>query len=208
MIRSIINNRYEIVKLLGMGGMGEVYLVKDKLVANIDFALKMIKRDMVEEGDIKNFKKEFDLMTYLKHPNLARVYDFGLDKKSGNYFITMEYISGISLRDLIAKGKLSENLFWKIAISLLRTLEFIHSRNIYHHDIKPGNVMLNYESEGEVSEFAIKLMDFGLADLGGSEKKQTKGTLPYMAPEVLTGHSGKSADIYSFGIICLELLLS
>ena len=81
----IINKRYKIIRKLGEGGMGAVYLVEDILQANQQIALKIIKKEMVNAKLIASFKKEFDVMTRLKHPNLARVYDFGYDKDNGNY---------------------------------------------------------------------------------------------------------------------------
>ncbi|RLD59269.1 MAG: hypothetical protein DRJ01_11550, partial [Bacteroidetes bacterium] len=195
----LIANRYRIIRELGKGGMGIVYLVEDTLKGNRLEALKTIKKKIINENTIESFKKEFEVMARLRHPNLIQVYDFGFDENEDSYYITMEYVEGISLKDILQqKGTISGKKVFDIIISLCRTLEFIHSRGILHRDIKPGNIMLMKDK--------IKLMDFGLADLGKKDKAKTKGTLLYMSPEILKGDIDNKSDIFSLGITCYELI--
>ncbi|MCD4653829.1 sigma 54-interacting transcriptional regulator, partial [bacterium] len=197
--QTLISNRYQITEKLGSGGMGIVYLVKDILKDNRLNALKIIRKDHVDETVLESFRQEFEVMTRLKHPNLAQVYDFGFDKREDSYYITMEYIQGISLKELLRKKRnIPEEIAIDIIIALCRTLAFIHSRKIFHIDIKPGNIMLN--------DAIVKVLDFGLADLEKPEDYKTKGTLLYMAPEVLIGKISRQTDIYAIGLIFYELL--
>ncbi len=208
--KGLIANRYCIIKEIGKGGMGVVYLVEDILKENRLEALKTIKKEIVNESILESFKKEFEVMTRLRHPNLVRVYDFGFDETGDTYYITMKYVDGISLKDLLKQQKkLSEEETLNIIAALCRTLEFIHTRKILHRDIKPGNVMLIGSD--------IKVMDFGLADLGKEREYKTKGTLLYMAPEILqgqvplekkflTGQVDHRADIFASGMTLYELI--
>lgn len=140
-------------------------------------------------------------MTRLKHPNLIGVFDLGFDDSAQTYFITMEYIDGPSLKDILtAQGPFPENQVLSILIDMCRALSFIHSRNIVHRDISPNNIVV---TSGNV----IKLMDFGLADLDRSDKRK-KGTLPYMVPEIFNGHSGPQSDIFVLGMTIYELLVN
>jgi len=135
----LINNRYKIIKKLGEGGMGAVYLAEDKLY-NQKVALKTIRKEIARQEIIDRFKVEFEVMTRLKHPNLAMVYDFGFDGETQNYFITMEYVEGATLRRFETFARLEVIL--DIFVNLLRAIEFIHSRKILHRDIKPENIMI------------------------------------------------------------------
>jgi len=223
----IINKRYRLIEKIGEGGMGNVYLAEDTLIGNRQVALKNIKKELINLTTLKSFKKEFDAMTRLKHPNLAWVYDFGLDKEEDNYYITMEYVNGITLKDLLKQqSKISEEQILNIMIALCRTLEFIHSRKILHRDIKPSNIMLANDRQYIVDNWSeeslpntqhlkpntyIKVLDFGLADLEQADKTEkniAKGTLFYIAPEVLRGKIDHRADIYSAGVTFYELITS
>ncbi|MFC1851188.1 tetratricopeptide repeat protein [candidate division CSSED10-310 bacterium] len=202
--KTVINNRYQILEKLGEGGMGEVLLVADIRLAGKKLALKTIKKDVLNQESLICFKKEFDVMTRLKHPNLARVFDFGYYLAGDTYFITMEYVDGVSLKDLIRERvKIPQEKALKILVALSRTLNFIHSRQILHRDIKPANMMLvgdeDYESQ-------LKIMDFGVADLNMSADHISRGTLLYMAPEVLRHQTSKASDVFAAGISFYELI--
>ncbi len=200
----IIAHRYKIIKQLGKGGMGIVYLVEDILKGNKLEALKIIRKEIVDENALEIFQREFDVMTRLKHPNLAQVYDFGFDQQDDNYFITMEYIDGISLKkQLKLNGKFTQEQTIDIIVALCRTLEFIHTRKVFHNDIKPANIMLQSIRQPDPM---IKVLDFGLSDLGKPENRKTKGTLQYIAPETLFGAITRQADIYAAGVTFYELL--
>jgi len=202
----LIDNRYRKIKTLGEGGMGTVFQVEDIARNNRVFAVKTVKKSFIakdSDNSLQRFKIEYDIMTRLKHPNLARVFDFGQDS-NGDYYILMEFVGGVTLRQLLKqKSKLSLNESLSIIIPLLRALEFIHSRNIIYRDLKPDNVLIEIDNQ-EIK--TVKLLDFGLADLGKAEKK-SKGTIHYMAPEVVAKQNIDSrADIFSLGILFYEML--
>lgn len=194
-----INQRYKVIKKLGEGGMGTVFLVSDQLTSNQQMALKQINKQVLNDNTLNIFKQEFEVMTRLKHPHLVRVFDFSFDISQDIYFITMEYIQGPSLTNLVTKNtRLTSEQVITIFIDICRALSFIHSRNIIHHDINPNNIMINNDG-------MVKLMDFGLAEIGSGDKKR-KGTLAYMAPEIIKGVTGPCLDIFALGITLFELV--
>lgn len=197
--RHIIKKHYRIVKELGQGGIGVVYLAEDILKGNSFFALKMIKQGLLRKfhSSCANIlKNEYEIMTRLKHPNLTQVYDFGEDHD--NYYIVMEYLKGTLLSDYIKNETLNVEKGIDIIIQILRALEYIHSRNIVYRDLKPKNIMLVNGN--------LKMLDFGLSSLSGKTENLVKGTLLYMPPEMLSGKSGQYSDIFSLGIIFCEIL--
>lgn len=197
-MKKIINNRYHIRKELGKGVMGSVYLTEDKLRPGEDIAVKVINSTIVNSENIDIFKNEFEVMTRLHHPNLVSVYDFGKDHSAGNYYLTMQYINGVSLNKYLpSRGTLSGDRIHTFMITLLRVLDFVHSRNIVHRDIKPENIMITDDS--------LILMDFSLADFNRAEQR-VKGTIMYMAPEVIRGTVDHRTDIFALGMIFYQLL--
>lgn len=199
--KKMIINRYSIERKIGQGGMGIVYLVKDSLKDNMIFALKTIRENILKETggiSIKSFKNEYEIMTRLKHPNLTRVYDFGMFED--NYYIIMEYVTGKPLSSYINhQDRLHTEYILNMIVKILRTLEFIHSRNILYRDLKPSNIMLNKEGN-------IKLLDFGLSAFMREDSDNIRGTLFYLSPETLQGKLDYKADIYSLGLVFYELL--
>lgn len=195
----IINNRYKIIKPLGKGGMGAVFLAEDIVADHKLIAVKLIDKKILTNDTLKTFKQEFEVMTRLKHPNLTHVFDFGHDLHSNVYYITMEYIDGSSLHDILKHSRpLPLEKTVSILVDLCRVLSFIHSRKITHRDINPNNIMITKDN-------TVKLMDFGLADLGNGDKKK-KGTLYYMAPEIFQGNTGTSVDIFALGVTFFEMI--
>lgn len=196
----LIANRYKVQEKLGEGGMGTVYLVADILRNLQPRALKIVKRASISPTSIESFKKEFDIMKKLRHPNVIEVYDFGFVQLEGpqnslvdHAFITMEYLPGESLQNrLTREPSLTEQQKLRIMMDICRSLDFIHSRGIIHRDIKPGNIML---SESEQDTFNIKIMDFGLADFESATKVHLKGTLPFLPPEILPSRFNITREI-------------
>lgn len=197
---TIINNRYIVLDMIGQGGMGYVYLVRDTLKGNIEIALKTIKEKISKNHDyLTVFKQEFEIMTRLKHPNLINVYNFGFDDQRVCYYITMEYLKGLTLKHMLTSFlPIEKQNAIDIVVKLCRGLEFIHSRNIVSRDIKPSNISIDKDK--------VKLMDFGISDLGEVDQNKIKGSLLYIAPEILLGEADHRIDIYSLGIVFLQML--
>lgn len=195
-----INNRYHCIKLLGTGGMGQVFYAHDLLHEHREVALKQINHQAINPESLRAFRTEFEAMTRLKHPHLAQVYDFGKDTESGDYYIALEYIAGESINEILQKRE-TFSLAHALAlfVDMCRAVAFMHSRQIIHRDINPNNVMITH------AHGTIKLMDFGLADLQRSDK-HIRGTPLYMAPEVLHGEITERIDIYSLGITLIQML--
>lgn len=194
----MIGYRYKNKGIIGQGGMGMVYLVEDSLKNNMRLALKMIKQNILSRHKIlgiESFKREYDIMTRLKHPNLTRVYDFGQEKDK--YFIVMEYLEGMVLSEYVKHKRPEPDIVLNVLIQLLRALGYIHSRNIVYRDIKPNNIMIVPNS--------VKLMDFGLSGFTKDNEKRVRGTILYMPPELLCGISGPFGDIFSLGMVMYEV---
>lgn len=190
-----INDRYEIIRLLGEGGMGNVYLVKD-FVENRIVALKLIKEKFFSNKAIDRFKNEFKLVSALKHPNIIKVYDLDVYKETDTYFFTMEFVEGENLTTAFAELSYKEKL--EILLQIARGLNYIHNRHIIHFDIKTDNIFLIREKEG----IKAKIMDFGLANLVEDFSGKVRGTLIYIAPEVLLKKDiDYRVDLYSLGMV-------
>ncbi|MBI4587021.1 MAG: protein kinase [Planctomycetes bacterium] len=213
----VIDLRYRVVKELGSGGMGSVFLVEDLLNANRLLALKQLRRDRAGAKSASILKNEFLALSQLIHPNLARVFDFGHDRRTSEYFFTSEYVDGIQLlkatRHLNMKDRGELLKLLGLFVDILRALEFIHSRGLVHGDIKPGNILAAAKppaSEGAGGEggVVVKLIDFGLTkrekDFGG---KKIFGTSYYIAPETILGvQVDRRTDLYSLGMVLFQVL--
>jgi serine/threonine-protein kinase len=200
----VIDNRYKVIEKLGAGGAGEVYRVYDK-VKERELALKLLIHSESEERLLR-LKREFVTVVGMKHPNIVQVYDFVVREKEASYF-TMEYIDGVDLTELVRSLKQKKekyNLLFTLIVQICQALEFIHSRGLVHCDIKPGNVLI---TKGKKP--SSRLLDFGLAesvDLSVSEGM--KGTVEYMAPEVIRGYPlDRRADLYSLGVLLYEAVV-
>jgi len=192
----IVASRYKIEKLLGEGAAGKVYLVEDKLEDNRKLALKLLEAPGARHLEL--MRHEFSILTKLKHPNIARVYDFGFDEESGFWFYTSEYVEG---KDIIkACKKLDYADKSRLFAQLLRALQHIHSRGVIHYDVKPGNIIINKEG-------IAKLIDFGLATTKTPVSGAMRGTIGYAAPEVVRGELGDPrSDLYSLGVVTYQAL--
>ncbi len=196
--------RYEWRKTLGRGGMGVVFLARD-LVLDDDVAIKVLQPsfDGNEQELLSRFKREIQLNRKIKHPNVARIHDFGM---SGEYpYITMEYIAGKDLQTLIVeRHRISEIDTVTILRQLARGSHAAHELGIIHRDLKPQNVMI--EESG-----AVAILDFGLArgrtNQGLTADSIVLGTPHYIAPEQAMGsEAGARSDIYSIGVMAFEML--
>ena len=202
---------YELVRLLGSGGMGDVYLGIDTRLQR-QAAIKFIQTGHDAAQGEARFLREARAIAALDHPNICTLYEFG--RVEGRDFLAMQYIDGETLADRHKRGPLALDEALRIAVELASALAYAHSRSVLHRDLKPQNVML--QTDGRV-----KLLDFGLAKMTASpghdpfaaetEAALTRGAIigtpQYMAPEQLSGKPADvRSDIFSFGVVLYELL--
>ena len=189
------SGRYRRIRKVGQGGMGVVFQAEDT-VLHRNVAYKMLPPSLKDHPKLlENFLREARVAAAINHPNIVTIYDTGRDEEG--VFITMEFVEGVSLKDLLDKGgALSVPDFLDVAKQICQGLEFAHSRNVIHRDIKPANIMVSRDK-------VIKIMDFGLAKIltdSMLDKTSVKGTPLYMAPEQILGEKvDHRADIYSLG---------
>ena len=198
-----INDRYEVTKLIGEGGMANVYLGYDTILER-DVAIKVLRGDLADdEKFVRRFRREAQNASLLNHPNIVQIYDVGED--DGNFYIVMEYIKGQTLKQLIKKrGKLSVPETVDIISQLTDGLAHAHDSYIIHRDIKPQNIMI-------LEDGMVKITDFGIAmAINASDLTQTNsvmGSVHYLPPEQASGKGSTiKSDIYSLGIMMYEML--
>lgn len=197
----IISGRYEIMNRIGMGGMADVYKAMDRKL-NRYVAVKVLKREFRDdETFVRKFQTEAQAAAGLLHPNIVNVYDVGEDH--GLYYIVMELVEGITLKDYIEKkGSLTPKEVISIAIQVCAGMEVAHNNNIVHRDIKPQNIMISKEGK-------VKVTDFGIAKATSSNTISTNamGSVHYTSPEQARGgFSDAKSDIYSLGITMYEMI--
>ncbi len=195
----LINGRYQVEAVLGEGGMGIVYKVADQLHPGRPVALKTIRASTIDQAQLGLFKAEFKVMTQLRHPNVAAVYDFE-PTRAARISIHMEYVAGCNL------WQATTGIGWEKVVDLVvqvcRALSYVHSRHIVHYDIKPANVMVTASGQ-------VKVLDFGVA--GGrldAGERNVRGTPHYMAPELAESKAvvDYRVDLYALGIMLYQLL--
>lgn len=197
----IIAERYEILGKIGTGGMADVYKAKDHKL-NRFVAVKVLKPEFREDTTfIKKFRSEAQAAAGLTHPNIVNVFDVGDDE--GVYYIVMELIEGITLKEYIGKkGKLSIKEATSIAIQVSMGLEAAHNHGIVHRDVKPQNIIISTDGK-------VKVTDFGIARAASSNtiSSNVMGSVHYSSPEqVRGGYSDEKSDIYSLGITLYEMV--
>src|SRR5213594_2853071 len=204
---TVFANRYEVKEVLGMGGMGVVYRAFDRELREA-VAIKTLRPEALT-GDgvaLERFKQEIRLARKIAHRNVVRTYDLG--EANGLYYLTMEYVEGTSLKQLIAtRGPLPVPVTLAIGKQLCRALEVAHEQGVIHRDIKPQNLVV--EPSG-----VLKVMDFGIArlanrttDPGLTKEGMSIGTPDYMSPEQLSGMElDARSDLYSAGVVLFECL--
>lgn len=198
-----INDRYQIIRTIGEGGMANVYLAYDTILDR-NVAVKILRGDLAnDEKFVRRFQREAISASSLNHPNIVEMYDVGED--DGKYFIVMEYLEGQTLKSLIKKrGHLSLAEVIDIMLQLTSGIACAHDSYIIHRDIKPQNVLI-------LEDGTVKITDFGIAmALNSNELTQTNsvmGSVHYLPPEQANGSGATiKSDIYSLGILMYELL--
>ena len=198
-----INDRYEIIRSIGEGGMANVYLGYDTILDR-NVAIKVLRGDLAgDEKFVRRFQREALSASSLAHPSIVEMYDVGVD--DGLYFIVMEYVDGKTLKQLIKKrGNLTLSEAIDIMLQLTDGMSHAHDSYIIHRDLKPQNIMIKDDGQ-------IKITDFGIAmALNSTQLTQTNsvmGSVHYLPPEQASGKGSTiKSDIYSMGIIFYELL--
>jgi len=208
---TVLNGRYEIVRKIGGGGMGAVYLATDRNLGGILRAVKEMIQSYIEETQqdkaISDFKRESMLLTSLDHPSIPTIYDYFYDEKEGRFYLVMKYISGGDLASRLRaapEGKIDEESVISWAIQIADVLDYLHNRQppIVYRDLKPANVMIDGNSGRTM------LIDFGIARWVNKEEKGVTavGTMGYAPPELFSGNVEPSSDIYSLGSTMFHLL--
>ncbi len=198
-----LDGRYEIKKVIGIGGMAVVYKAHD-LSSKCDVAIKILKEEYLSNEEFcRRFKNESQAIALLNHKNIVKIFDMN---NSGNLqYIVMEYIDGITLKEYIEQqGALTSKEAVHFTTQILGALQHAHEKGIVHRDIKPQNIMLKQNGE-------IKVMDFGIARFARSETRtmtdKAIGSVHYIAPEQAKGSKTDArADIYSVGVMLYEML--
>ncbi len=200
---AVLGQRYEILQVLGRGGMGAVYKARDREVARV-VALKVIRPELAgNSAMLERFKQELVLSHQVTHKNVVRIYDLG--EADGVKFITMEYIEGSDLRSIsLEKKRFEPAEAVEIMQQVCRALEAVHAVGVIHRDLKPQNIMRDDNGR-------VVVMDFGLARLiesnGMTQTGALVGTMEYMSPEqALGGQLDQRSDLFTLGLIFYELL--
>lgn len=206
---------YEILRLLGRGGMGEVYLARDKSLKRF-VAIKIISPQLIENSEqVRRFQKEASFAAALNHPNICTIHETG--EIDGLNYICMEYVEGDTLRHFVSSREITIQEVLDIAIQIADALDEAHKKNVIHRDIKTSNVLLTPRK-------FVKILDFGLAKqlprFKGDHLSNTstdslltgpgnaiRGTTAYMSPEAILGKQvDNRSDIFSFGVVLYEML--
>jgi CheY-like chemotaxis protein len=202
----VVGGRFEIVRLLGKGGMGLVFRARDRELDE-DVAIKVIRADLIKLDPmvLERLKSEIRLARKISHPNVVRLHDLG--EENGAYFVSMEFVEGITVAELLdRRGYLSVEATLAICTQLCEALAVAHAQHIVHRDITAANLLVDANG-------GLKVLDFGIArslDPDGSRLTHDGliiGTPQYMSPEQLLGrNAGVESDLYSVGVVMYECL--
>jgi serine/threonine protein kinase len=208
---SVLNSRYEIVRRIGGGGMGAVYLAKDRNLGDAPRAVKEMVESHLDpaqhEKAIGDFKRESLLLTSLEHPSIPTIYDYFYDEPLGRFYLVMKFISGGDLASRLRtapNGRIDEKTVVDWGMQAADVLEYLHSRPkpIIYRDLKPANLMIDGNSG------RVMLIDFGIARWVKQEEKGVTavGTMGYAPPELFGGRVEPRSDVYSLGATLFHLL--
>jgi serine/threonine protein kinase len=202
---------YDLVRRIDMGGMGEVYLARQRTAFGREVAVKIIRSDLVHDITArKRFLREAEVSAHLKHEHILQLVEFG--EEQGRLFLVTPYIEGGTLSRRLQDGPLSLAEIQPLFTALVLAVAYIHRRGVVHRDLKPSNILLDQTEDSD--EVYVRLIDFGIASIQGAaasppltEAGTEMGTIAYMAPERLNGIAASSNDIYSLGVILYQMLV-
>jgi len=217
----VLNDRYRIVKSLGRGGMGEVFLVEDMLRENQKMALKTLLPQTTDHLLTSGFRDEFAELAKLRHANLAAAFDFGRIVGTDEYFFTTEFIQGVDLMKGTKEASVEQLI--QVTAQLLRGLDFLHNHHLLHNDLKPANILLGSAAadddgendQGDLNKLEsliygdcgrVKIIDFGLICREHVATEKILGTLRYISPErIQKVPADRRSDLYSIGAVIFTL---
>ncbi len=199
---------YRLEKLIGFGGMSVVFRAK-QLSLGRDVAVKVMRRELGEDPEFsRRFLNEARALAELAHPNIVQVIDQGIHE--GNHFLVMEFIDGVSLREVLSERRLTPAEALRLVPDLCSALEYAHERGIIHRDIKPENILVTRSGHPKIADFGlVRMLDTPGEEVSRLTQTRTVlGTVDYMAPEQRAGRSDVDhrADIYSLGVVLYEML--
>ncbi|QBD79988.1 serine/threonine protein kinase [Ktedonosporobacter rubrisoli] len=201
---------YDLVRRIDVGGMGEVYLARQRTAFGREVALKIMRSDLVHDAVArKRFLREAEVSAHLKHEHILPLFEFG--EEQGRLFLVTPYIEGGTLARRLQSGALVLSEVHQLFSALVKAVAYIHKRGVIHRDLKPSNILLDREEGSD--QIYVRLIDFGIASIPGATVSapltragHEMGTIAYMAPERLDGIAATSNDIYSLGIILYQML--
>ncbi len=208
----ILNSRYEIVRKIGGGGMGAVYLANDRNLGGVERAVKEMVQTSIEEDRqnkaIEDFRRESMILSSLDHPSIPTIYDYFFDERESRFYLVMKYITGGDLASRLRAepgGRFDERTVCEWALQITDVLAYLHTlpTTIVYRDLKPSNIMFD-EKTGRVM-----IIDFGIArsvDQGREQGVTAVGTMGYAPPELFSGNVEPRSDIYSLGSTMFHLL--
>lgn len=199
---------YEIIRLLGRGASGEVYLAKEALSGKL-YAVKAMRPEALRDAE-ERFLREAEAAMSMRHPNLVEVYDAGLDPVTGLYYLIMEYMPAASLREELEKGeRIGFERVARIAADVAAALAVIESHSLVHRDVKPANILLAADGTAKLADLGMsRSVEPETGDANITQAEDVVGTPAYMAPEQMLDSRAVDirADIYSLGIVLYEML--
>jgi serine/threonine-protein kinase len=200
----LIADRYELVELVGTGGMSSVYKAHDRLLER-NVALKMLHPHYGDDEEyVERFRREARAVAQMSHPNIVTVIDRGEDE--GQQFIVFEFVDGENLKQMVERcGPLPARRALELGLEMAGALAFAHEHGLVHRDVKPQNVLLTPDGEAKVTDFGIaRSLD---VEHGVTQTGTGLGTSNYLSPEQASGKPVTTAtDVYSLGIVLYELL--